>query len=87
MLKEGILQVVNTNPEYAAVTAIIEKEILHHDIMEVMVKQGAMQPLTFIGGKSLRMYYNSSRLSDGYWKALMTQKVSLLRLRVKHASR
>ena len=74
MLKEGILQVVNTNPGYAVVTAVIEKEILHHDIMDVMVKQRAMQSLTFVGGTSLRMYYNRSRLSDGYWETLMTQK-------------
>ena len=64
MLKEYIRQIVNANPEYAAVTPVIEKEILHHDIMDVMVKQGAMQSLTFIGGTSLRLCYNSSRLSE-----------------------
>jgi len=64
MLKEYIRQIIDSNPEYAAVTPVIEKEILHHDIMDVMVKQGAMQSLTFIGGTSLRMCYNSSRLSE-----------------------
>ncbi|MEJ6079904.1 nucleotidyl transferase AbiEii/AbiGii toxin family protein [Vibrio sp. 1-Bac 57] len=64
MLKEYIRQIVNANPEYAAVTPVIEKEILHHDIIDVMVKQGAMQSLTFIGGTSLRLCYNSSRLSE-----------------------
>ncbi len=64
MLKEYIRHIVDSNPEYAAVTPVIEKEILHHDIMDVMVKQGAMQSLTFIGGTSLRMCYNSSRLSE-----------------------
>jgi predicted nucleotidyltransferase component of viral defense system len=43
---------------------VIEKEILHHDIMDVLIKQGVMQRLTFIGGTSLRMCYNSSRLSE-----------------------
>lgn len=64
MLKEHIRQIVDANPEYAAITPVIEKEILHHDIMDVMIKQGAMQSLTFIGGTSLRMCYNSSRLSE-----------------------
>lgn len=50
------------NPAYAAITPVIEKEILHHDILAVMVKQGAMQQLTFIGGTSLRMCYNSKTL-------------------------
>lgn len=64
MLKEVIKQIVNTNPEYAGTTTVIEKEILHHDIMAVMVKQGLMQSLTFIGGTSLRLCHNSTRLSE-----------------------
>lgn len=64
MLNKYIDRVLATNPEYADVTPVIEKEILHHDIMHVMVKQGAMQVLTFIGGTSLRLCHNSSRLSE-----------------------
>ncbi|PVZ86369.1 nucleotidyl transferase AbiEii/AbiGii toxin family protein [Serratia sp. S1B] len=64
MLKQQIRQIVQANPDYAAVTPVIEKEILHHDIMDVLIKQGAMQRLTFIGGTSLRMCYNSARLSE-----------------------
>lgn len=64
MLKKQIAQIVKANPEYAAITPVIEKEILHHDIMDVLVQHGAMQKLTFIGGTSLRMCYNSSRLSE-----------------------
>ena len=64
MLKQQIQQIVAENPAYAAITPVIEKEILHHDILAVMVKQGAMQQLTFIGGTSLRMCYNSARLSE-----------------------
>lgn len=51
-------------PRLCAVTPVIEKEILHHDIMDVLIKQGVMQRLTFIDGTSLRMCYNSSRLSE-----------------------
>jgi len=64
MLKQQIQQIVAANPAYAAITPVIEKEILHHDIIDVMVKQGVMQQLTFIGGTSLRMCYNSARLSE-----------------------
>lgn len=64
MLKQQIHQIVQSNPDYAAITPVIEKEILHHDIMDVLIKQGVMQRLTFIGGTSLRMCYNSSRLSE-----------------------
>lgn len=64
MLKQQLEQIVRANPEYAAITPVIEKEILQHDIMDVLVKQGAMQSLTFIGGTSLRMCFNSSRLSE-----------------------
>lgn len=64
MLKQQIHQIVQSNPDYAAVIPVIEKEILHHDIMDVLIKQGVMQQLTFIGGTSLRMCYNSARLSE-----------------------
>jgi len=64
MLKQQLRQIVQANPDYAAITPVIEKEILHHDIMAVLIKQGAMKSLTFIGGTSLRMCYNSARLSE-----------------------
>lgn len=64
MLKEQIQRIVAANPDYAAITPVLEKEILHHDIMDILIKQGAMQTLSFIGGTSLRMCYNSARLSE-----------------------
>lgn len=64
MLNEYIKQIVDSDPDYAAVAPVIEKEIIHHDIMAVMIKQGLMHSLTFIGGTSLRLCYNSSRLSE-----------------------
>lgn len=64
MLTEYVRQIVRANPEYAGIAPVIEKEILHHDIIDVLVKQEVMQSLTFIGGTSLRLCYNSSRLSE-----------------------
>ncbi len=64
MLSRYINQVLKQYPEYTGIIPVIEKEILHHDIMHVLVEQGALQQLTFIGGTSLRHCYNSSRLSE-----------------------
>jgi predicted nucleotidyltransferase component of viral defense system len=64
MLSHYINQILKQNPEYVGIIPVIEKEILHHDIMHVLVEQGVLQQLTFIGGTSLRLCYNSSRLSE-----------------------
>lgn len=44
--------------------AVVEKELLHHDILREMNKAGLLTQLTFIGGTCLRMCYNSDRLSE-----------------------
>lgn len=64
MLKQLLHQIVQANPGYAALTPVIEKEILHHDVMAVLIQHGVMHRLTFVGGTALRMCYNSSRLSE-----------------------
>ncbi|MBM7074530.1 nucleotidyl transferase AbiEii/AbiGii toxin family protein [Shewanella sp. 202IG2-18] len=64
MLKKYISQVLANKPELAGVVPVIEKELLHHDIMRVLLEQGALQKLIFTGGTSLRLCYNSSRLSE-----------------------
>jgi len=43
---------------------VVEKELLHHDILREMNKAGLLAQLTFIGGTCLRMCYNSNRLSE-----------------------
>lgn len=64
MLQAQIREILQRQPEYAGITPVIEKEILHHDILHVMVEHGALHNLSFIGGTSLRLCYNSSRLSE-----------------------
>lgn len=64
MLKLLINQVLANNPDYVGLENVLEKEVLHHDIMLVLHKEGILQHLTFIGGTSLRLCYNSSRLSE-----------------------
>lgn len=51
MLKEQIREILAANPDYAAILPVVEKEILHHDIVDVLIRQGAMQTLTFKGSE------------------------------------
>ena len=43
---------------------VVEKELLHHDILRTMAEMGVLQRLTFIGGTCLRACYGSNRLSE-----------------------
>lgn len=37
MLTRQIQQIVNSNPDYAAIAPVIEKEILHHDTINLLL--------------------------------------------------
>ncbi len=43
---------------------VVEKELLHHDILRELSEAGLLAGLTFIGGTCLRACYGSSRLSE-----------------------
>jgi predicted nucleotidyltransferase component of viral defense system len=43
---------------------VVEKELLHHDILREMSGAGLLAGLTFIGGTCLRACYGSARLSE-----------------------
>lgn len=43
---------------------VVEKELLHHDILREMGTAGLLKNLTFIGGTCLRACYGSTRLSE-----------------------
>lgn len=43
---------------------VVEKEILHHDILREMQMGGLLKSLTFFGGTSLRLCHASNRLSE-----------------------
>lgn len=64
MLDVLVKQALSKRPDLLGLENVIEKEILHHDIMTVLHRTGVLQQLTFIGGTSLRLCYNSSRLSE-----------------------
>jgi len=43
---------------------VVEKELLHHDILREMSEAGMLAGLTFVGGTCLRACYGSQRLSE-----------------------
>ena len=51
-------------PGHAPLRAVVEKELLHHDILREMNAAGLLSSLTFIGGTCLRACYGSTRLSE-----------------------
>ena len=48
----------------AQLRPVVEKELLHHDILRTMAEMDVLQHLTFIGGTCLRACYGSNRLSE-----------------------
>lgn len=50
--------------DLAPLRVVVEKELLHRDIIAVMISSGLMAHLTFIGGTCLRACYGSERLSE-----------------------
>lgn len=59
-----VAQALEEQPELAPLRLVVEKELLHHDILRIMHESGLLQHLTFIGGTCLRMCYGSNRLSE-----------------------
>lgn len=51
-------------PQFSSLRIVVEKELLHHDILRAMSEAGLLQQLTFIGGTCLRACYGSQRLSE-----------------------
>ena len=50
--------------ELSPLRVVVEKELLHHDILRVLSGAGLLTQLTFIGETRLRACYGSSRLSE-----------------------
>lgn len=48
----------------AGLRPVVEKELLHYDILFCMSEAGLLKSLTFQGGTSLRLCYNSNRFSE-----------------------
>nr|WP_298136262.1 nucleotidyl transferase AbiEii/AbiGii toxin family protein [uncultured Pseudomonas sp.] len=64
LFDELVDEALKNHQDLAPLRAVVEKELLHHDIMLVMSAAGMLARLTFIGGTCLRACYGSSRLSE-----------------------
>lgn len=59
-----VAQALRNQGELAPLRGVVEKELLHHDILREMSSAGLLKKLTFIGGTCLRSCYGSNRLSE-----------------------
>jgi predicted nucleotidyltransferase component of viral defense system len=57
-------EALKNQQELAPLRVVVEKELLHHDILRVLSTAGMLTQLTFIGGTCLRACYGSNRLSE-----------------------
>ncbi|HAT3809016.1 TPA: nucleotidyl transferase AbiEii/AbiGii toxin family protein [Morganella morganii] len=53
-----------TEKDYVANRPVVEKELLHYDILYALSAAGLLKNITFQGGTSLRLCYGSSRFSE-----------------------
>lgn len=53
-----------TEKNYAANRPVVEKELLHYDILYALSAAGLLKHITFQGGTSLRLCYGSNRFSE-----------------------
>lgn len=64
LFEQLVAAAVENQSELVPLQVVVEKELLHHDIIREMSKAGLLKSLTFIGGTCLRACYGSNRLSE-----------------------
>lgn len=57
-------EALKSRADLTTLRPVVEKELLHHDILREMGEAGLLAGLTFIGGTCLRACYGSARLSE-----------------------
>jgi predicted nucleotidyltransferase component of viral defense system len=57
-------EALKARPDLSVLRPVVEKELLHHDILRELGEAGMLAGLTFIGGTCLRACYGSDRLSE-----------------------
>lgn len=57
-------EALKSRADLSTLRSVVEKELLHHDILREMGDAGLLSSLTFIGGTCLRACYGSTRLSE-----------------------
>ena len=64
LFDELVDEALKNKQDLAPLRVVVEKELLHHDIMLALSSAGMLTKLTFIGGTCLRACYGSNRLSE-----------------------
>lgn len=59
-----VTEALKNQPNLFSLRAVVEKELLHHDILRVLRDHHFTSNLTFIGGTCLRCCYGGVRLSE-----------------------
>ncbi len=64
LLDQLVDEALKSRSDLTTLRPVVEKELLHHDILREMSEAGLLTGLTFIGGTCLRACYGSARLSE-----------------------
>lgn len=64
LLERLVAQALSDRAALNPLAMVVEKELLHHDVLREMSGTGLLEKLTFMGGTCLRMCYGSNRLSE-----------------------
>lgn len=59
-----VTEALRNQPHLSPLRAVVEKELLHHDILRILSQNNLLVDLTFIGGTCLRACYGGVRLSE-----------------------
>lgn len=59
-----VTEALKNQPDLSTLRMVVEKELLHHDILRILSHHQLLADLTFIGGTCLRACYGGIRLSE-----------------------
>jgi len=59
-----VTEALKNQPNLSPLKIVVEKELLHHDILRILSDNNLLVNLTFIGGTCLRCCYGGIRLSE-----------------------
>jgi len=63
-LKDIVDHIIKAQPQMQGFRPILEKEVLHYDILSALSHEGLLDGLVFQGGTSLRLCYGGLRYSE-----------------------
>jgi predicted nucleotidyltransferase component of viral defense system len=59
-----VTEALKNQPNLTSLRGVVEKELLHHDILRILSQNNLLADLIFIGGTCLRACYGGIRLSE-----------------------